>query len=327
MGVAQKALYNSLRLSWLYDPGMSLEPWKVEDYRAIGTDELFERLRFHDIFLDKTTLKSSADGVDSPEELVDELASAEDLDPEEYDQIYLLIFELWRRLMPEKPTISILCDELDHQIYHYAQGHKDHFEALSDALANLYNVLEENVDHGVEPQEVFSAIGEYCAQDVEHFLYDYIADQIDAKESDFAIELLEQFYPFTLDKTWFDLLRARLAALTDPRGAQEMVRKLVAAQRDTPSLELNFDILSFLVEIASSDLFTQVFADTVGLLETEEDFIELVTLAADFFRALGHDAHEQKLVGLIEKRKEISPENLIAENDPDLVTLRQLLKV
>jgi len=327
MGLAQKALYNSIRLTWLYDGDVSIEPWKVEDYRTLGLDELFERLRFHDIFLDLATLKSHADRVDSPEELTEELCKGEEVDPEEYDVIYLLIFELWRRSVPEKPTITILCDELDHQIYHYAQGHKDHFEALSDALDSLYHVLEENVDHGGEPVEVFSAVREYCAQDVEHFLYDYIADQIDARESDLALELLEQFYPFMLDKTWFDLLRARLAAVTDPRGATEMIRKQVAAQRANPSLELNFDILSFLVEIASSDLFTEVFADTVQLLESEEDFMELVTLAADFFHALNHDAHEQKLMAMIEKRKGIALEALIDEKDPDLMALRQLLKV
>src|SRR5207253_733099 len=118
MDIAQKALYNSLRMSFLQDTEIFVEPWKIEDYRMLSFEELFLRLHKREIFVDKSTFISYANEFDTPEELAEWLAESE-VATEDFDQIYLLIFELWRRLIPEKPSVSILCDELDYQIYNF----------------------------------------------------------------------------------------------------------------------------------------------------------------------------------------------------------------
>jgi hypothetical protein len=119
MGIGQKALYNSLRMAWLQDDQLPVKPWQVEDYRALQLEELFARLGQFELFFDRPTFKEYANQFDSPEELSAALIDSERVSPEECDQIYLLVFELWRRFAQEKPSISILCDGLDYQIFDY----------------------------------------------------------------------------------------------------------------------------------------------------------------------------------------------------------------
>lgn len=323
MDIAQKALYNSLRISWLQDKQISVEPWKVEDLRLLTQEALFARLQKREIFLDRVTFKSHADQFDSPEEFTEWLISDETLSPEDYDQTYLLLFELWRRLSPEKPSISILCDELDLQIFNYDQGHRENLEALQDAINNLYSILEENVDRGIGPEEVFSAISEFCANDLEQFLYDYISDQIDAQAYDYANELIDQFSSFVIDKRWFDLLRARILNVTDIHQADEMIRHVFELNQEEPSLELNFDILSLLVQGGNFDFFVKVVTHTISLIENEEDFIELLHIAADFFRCLDQEEIESKIEALIHKRE--GKEGRISQQDPDIQCFKQFL--
>ncbi len=328
MDIAQKALYNSLRISWLQDDQISVEPWKVEDYRLLDVEALFSRLLQRELFLDRTSFKTYADQFDSPEELTQWLIDSEDLSPEDYDQVYLVIFELWRRLCAEKPSISILCDELDLQIYHYDQGAVEYLEALQDAINNFHSVLEENVDQGMQREEVFSAISEFCAHDLEHFFYDYIADQVDAQDTDYATELLDAFYPFVIDKKWFDLLKARLVNIRDFHEANTMIKQVFEAnvEEATASLALNLDILSLMVQGGNYDLFLQIVEHTLTLIECEEEFIELLTVTADFFRCLDQEGTQEKIEQLISKRAHKEKADPIKQSDSDVAFFKALLK-
>ena len=332
MDIAQKALYNSLRISWLQDSQISVEPWKVEDYRSLQQDELFSRLQLRDIFLDRHAYKSYAEQFDSPEEMTEWLIGGEEHSPEDYDQVYLVIFELWRRLNPEKPSISILCDELDLQMFKYDQDQeerkKEDLRALQDALSNLHTLLEENVDQGMAPIEVFSAISEFCANDIEHFLYDYIADQIDAQDYDYATELLDEFYPFVIDKRWFDLLKARLVNIQDLHLANKLIHQVFEANKEDsdPSLALNLDMLSLMVQGGNYDLFLQIVNHTLTLVEYEEDFIELLTVCSDFFRCLDQDETQEKIDALIAKRAHLEKSEPLSKEDPDVRAFKALLK-
>src|SRR5581483_1928170 len=100
MESTQKAIYNSLRMSWLQDKTIMIEPWKVEDLRPLSLDVLFSRLQKKEIFLDRASFVSYADQFDSPEELSEWLRESVNLEEEEADEIFLLVFELWRRLVP-----------------------------------------------------------------------------------------------------------------------------------------------------------------------------------------------------------------------------------
>lgn len=325
MYAERRALYNSLRQNWQSEPNLAVEPWQVEDYRNMPLNALFERLKLQDIHLDKSSYLKAAEELDSPEQLTDLLLEGNDADGMTHDQVYLLIFELWRRLVPEKPSLTIFCDELDHQISLYDSGRIDNAEALQDVIANLQVVIDENTDEGADPAEVFDMISHNCANDLESFLYDYIAEQMDAGDDAYATELLDDFAPYVKDTRWFDFLRARLLAPSDPQALARLLRKICAAPREKGDLEFNLEVLSFLVTAGEKEDFTKVVRKTVQLLSTEEDFQDLLTICADFYHRLDHDEIEKGIFDLIKKRTDRPLEASFLPTDPDIAVLYKIL--
>ncbi len=53
-----------------------------------------------------------------------------------------------RRLIPEKQSLTIFCDELDHQIDLYDSNMLENMDALEDCLDNLQGLLNKNTDEG-----------------------------------------------------------------------------------------------------------------------------------------------------------------------------------
>lgn len=114
-----KALYNLLRLNAAEDPLIQAESWALEDLRALPLEELFARLNRRGVQLDRSRFLEFANKCDTPEDLTDLLLPDEE--DKARDPFYLIVFELWRRLLPERPSLSIFCDELDYQIALYDQ--------------------------------------------------------------------------------------------------------------------------------------------------------------------------------------------------------------
>ena len=179
MEIERKALYNLLRMNWMSDSNVKAEPWQVQDYRVLSLSSIFQQLSKFGLQSDRNIFLKIADPFDAPEELSDMLLKDVDISPEGQDKIYLLVFELWRRLFPEKISLSILCDELDYQIFLYDQCDPTSFESIQDIIANLQKLMDDSIDVGEKPALVFSSICAGCANDLESFLYDYIAEQID----------------------------------------------------------------------------------------------------------------------------------------------------
>ena len=125
MQMQRHALYNLLRMNWKEHKDLDVEPWQVEDYRKLSLEALFKRLSDLSISLDRVSFLAFADDLDTPEDFADSLNDESDNDPMVQDQIYLLIFELWRRLIPEKQSLSIFCDELDRRIEMYDSDTED----------------------------------------------------------------------------------------------------------------------------------------------------------------------------------------------------------
>jgi hypothetical protein len=317
----RRALYNSLRMSWLLDQEMAVEPWQVEDYRTMSNEAIFERLSLQDINLDRHSFQQITDEYESPEELSDHLLEHLDADPRSRDQVYLLIFELWRRFLPEKPSLTIFCDELDHQIQLYDTGNAQNAEAIQDTIANLKVVLDENVDQGGDPVEVFQMIAASCANDVESFLYDFMAEQIDVKNFSYAAELLDAFEDYVTDIKWFEFLRVRQLAATDPESAIALLNKVVKESREEPDLEFNLEILAFLVQGGDETIFRSLLKQTIPLLQSEEDFQDLLMICADFYHLLDHDHIEQKIQTILKKRSRMPLRQTIDRKDPDLIEL------
>jgi len=302
MEINRRALYNSLRMNWILEPTIEVEAWQVEDYRAMPLDALFERLEDRNIRLDKNSFVAFADTLDTPEELADALFSEIPDDMELYDRVYLVVFELWRRLLPEKPCLSIFCDELDHQMYLYDRNQTASMESIEDALANLQVILDENTDDGADPFEAFECINSGCANDLESFLYDFISEQIDNNNESYAVELIEAFGIYVQDIKWFEFLRARVISSTDPDEANQIVKLLVNNKSIGPDLEFYLEILTFLVAYGDKETFDSLVKKSVPLLQIEEDFQALILICADFYHRLDRENVEKALQALLKDR-------------------------
>jgi SHS2 domain-containing protein len=314
----RRALYNALRINWLADPSLEVEPWQVENYREMSLPLLFSRLRQHGLNLDKDSFIRISENFDAPEEMHEHLVEEEGLSAVEEDQIYLLLFELWRRLQKDKPCLSVFCDELDHQIYLYDQGHLYSIENIQDIIANLQVILEENSDEGVDAEEVFRLINQNCANDIEAFLFDFIVEQIEGNNFSYAQDLIESFYDYVGDKKWFKLLNARILSHTDSESAKVAVQNTVDIAMDSNDLEYNLEVLAELAHESERDIFVDLVNKSLPLLKTEEDFQDLITITADYFNLLDQDDLYQLMQNLLKKRSNISLSRPFHNKDVDL---------
>ncbi|MBS0624575.1 MAG: hypothetical protein JSS32_00820 [Verrucomicrobia bacterium] len=322
MNLQTKALYNLIRLNAQEDTSVDVEPWAVEDLREIPIESLFQKLTRFGILLEKHTFASFAEACDTPEDLT-EIFLEEALNPKESDQVYLIIFELWRRLLPEKQSLSIFCDELDNRIFLYDKGQLESDEPIQDALANLKEILDENVDNGAEPAEIFQAICNFCAHDVEGFLYDYITDLLDTGNTIYASELIEGYCPFTTEPIWFEFLKARMISFTDPAKANaEMAR--ILDQNPINDTAFLFEMLSFLAVSGEHPLFIAVIQKILSQIQSEDEFQELMEITADYYRRLDKDEIEAAIERLMKKRDKKT--TALDPKDPDLRIFAEALK-
>jgi len=321
MNLQTKALYNLLRLNRQTDPHIPCEEWQVEDLRLISMDRLFERLSQKGIILDKDRFHGFAQECDTPEELAEMLLTEHD-DPKKHDPEYLIIFELWRRLYPEKQSLSIFCDELDHRISLYDADVLESDEPIQDALSNLTEILDENADAGVEPFEIFETITSYCAHDLMGFIIDFISDLLDSGNQLYASELIEDFAHYCPETIWFDFLRARLIALTDPVKANHMIALILEHDAELTT-DLLLEILRFQTGYGERPVFAGAVKKMIARLSTEEEFRDLLELTADYFHRRDREDLEKTIQQMLVKREKFS--GSIAPHDPDIKSFEKLI--
>ena len=206
MQLERRALYNLLRMNWQLDPTLEVEDWQIQDYRDLPTDHLFDRLRNFMIDIDRAHFIAIADNCDAVEDLIDYLIGDLNFTTKQEDQIYLLVFELWRRLVPEKPSSLIFCDEIDYQINLF-----DHGKVKTSKRCKMRSPIYRAFSMRMWTRELLltmslNRLSACCAHDIETFLYDFIAEQIDSSSFSYAEELLEGFSPYISDVKWFDFL-------------------------------------------------------------------------------------------------------------------------
>ena len=323
--IERRALYNLLRMKWLMDSSVNAEEWEVIDYRSLIQKDLFDMLEQEGIELDKPSFITFAENFDTPEDLTEQLIGESDLNDKEKDHIYLLLFELWRRLVPEKPCLSVFCDELDHQIYLYDSDEIDDVEAIEDIIANLKVVLDENVDEGIEPQEAFEMVSSACANDIECFLYDFTLEQVDNQNDSYTGELLDAFSSYVDDPKWFAFLRVKLIALSDSSSANQYIRHLLKKTRDGNDLAFNLEVLSFLIQSGDRDVFADLIKRSIPLLEVEEDFQELLIICAGYYRCLDRDNQEKAFQDILDRRASNVLDDVINPKDSHIVELLSII--
>jgi hypothetical protein len=213
---------------------------------------------------------------------------------------------------------------MDNLIYQFSRDEGVNLESIEDMLAHLQLLLDENCDDGVDAAEAFVTIQAYCANDLEGFLYDYIADQIDGGNIVYASELIEGFGKYIPGSKWFTLLEARLVAGTDENEASAAIKKLMKQFKDY-DLAFCFEVLSFLVSYGDEESFKSVVKKTVPLLEVEGDFATLLSECADFCHRLDRENAEASITGIAAKRKGKPFDQRLDPNDPDFQALIKLL--
>lgn len=321
--IERRALYNLLRMNWLNEPTLAVEAWQVEDYRTLPLTALFERLAQLKMHLDRVSFITYADECDSPEDLTDHLTADRQFPATQEDQIYLILFELWRRLMPEKPSLSIICNELDHQIFLYDNQQLDNPLALQDALAHFVHILDENADQGIPPQDVLKLISAYCANDIEAFLYDFISEQIDEQGDAYAQDLLDDVEAYVGNNKWFKLLRVRLSDHIHSKIAHKLIEEIQEEHLSDQELDYNFELLSVLAEKGNYPIFRLTVNQTFPLLKSEEDFQDLLSIAIDYFHLLDEDEQERNIQTILERRAAIPKDQALKADDADLTALTE----
>lgn len=323
MELQGRAYYNSVRMDWVDNPAMDLDPWQVEDYRSLAVDTLFEKLEDLGLSVDRSAFVAMAADVDTPEELTKMLLA--DAAEEDEEQLYLIVFELWRRLLPEKPSLSVFCDEMDALIYHFNRDEDVNAESLEDMLAHLQLLLDENCDGDIEPAEAFATVQSYCANDIEGFLYDYIADQIDGGNTVYASELLEGFDRYLSGSKWFAILEARLVAGSGEEDASGAIKKLLKMFNKDYDLAFCLEVLSLLVSYGDEESFKFVVKKTLPLIVVEEDFQFLLSECEDFYHRLDRENVEAAVAAIASKRKGKPLAKNIDPNDTDFFALKKLI--
>lgn len=319
MHLQTKALYNLLKFNFYDDPQMTCEKWQVEDLRKVEIEDLFSKLKDLGIVLDKNYFLAFSHNCDSPEEMSDLIIDEEMED--KYDQIYLVIFELWRKLIPERPSFSIFFDELDHRIFLFDKGLLKTDEQIQDSLAILAKLLHDNIEREKDEIEFFASLSTYTAHDLQSFLYDYISNQIEENNT-YASELLEQFYPMMENsKKWFDFLRLRINMRIDQDLAHQILKDLIQSLNESSDTLLMLEILKFLVPIGDPSQFLKLAKIIHRHVKFEKEFDLLLQISSDFFRRLDQEDRGNQLQDILEKRIGKDPSKKINSRDTDFKKL------
>lgn len=312
-----RAFFNLLRLTHAKEALLDLPSWQVEDFRRWASEELMRELEEEGVSLGKERFLAFAHSVESPEELTELLF------PEHSDEVfgkgYLLLFELWRRFLPEKATLSIFCDELDHRIASYDQEAEGALELLQDAVDELGDVLDANVEEGVDPRGLLSEFSTHCAHDLESFLFDFICEEIEERDTSRAQEWIESFSPYLSDPRWFELLQIRLWSHFDPKKLPEALEEFTQQLCGAPNLDLILEVLQDLALQDHPHSAVGLLRASLPLLKTEGDLQDLLMScreSAPLRRVFG---------GLTRGQEGRPPEEPLAPNDLRLQELRQLL--
>lgn len=320
-----RALYNLLQMNLKSDPHLDVESWQVEDYRSLSHEELFKRLESHGLFLDTNHMTHYIEECDSPEELTDLLMTEENFVG--HEQVFLSLFELWRRLAPFKQTLSIFADELDHLIEEYEAGKMELEEQLQSSLLSFQRILDDHVDEGGGEQEGFELFAPFSCHDLELFIYEYIAHQIDIENDLYASELLEGFYPYLKNRRWFDFLRLRLVISVEAHEAVVMMERLLESLKEKPDLQLLFEMLHFFVYLDKSTPFQSAFTMAIHQIQTEDDLREALSILSDYMNTIDRPEEEAQITQVIQERKARKSDDPIDPEDQVLTLLKSMVVI
>jgi len=312
MPLSGRARYNLLRQKILKDPMLKVEPWQILNYRDLSTNELFSRLAALGAEISIENFETIAMERESPEELSEVLSAHKSL---ERDKIYLIVFELWRRLLVDRATISIFSDELDYQIEIYENDSQKNEELFQTLFFELADILDCNVDRGQKPKTVFNNFKSYLGKDLAGFIYHFIDDQIDRGNKTFASEILSNFSEYLSDNLWFDFLRIKLLRGVPTDYATGMMARFLEKLKEKPNFDIYFELLRYLFQTGDTDLFISTYRELLKKIKTEEHFMEMLDIIFEFYNLNDLEKEENLIKELINERKDIPSRKKVSSED------------
>lgn len=320
-----RSLYNMMRINAQENEASEYKNWEIRDYRSMTVETIFEELETLGVYLEEESFKVSSDECDTPEELA-ECFFEEDLSREQKIRIYLLIFELWRRLNIERQTLSIFCDELDHVIEAYEENQAGSEERLVSMLSDLENILDQSVDHHKDPPEkIFEAVKQFCCHDLEVFIYDFISIMIDQANETYASELVDAFLEYFREKNWLKFLRIRLISSANLQESKLLLDRLLEDLEEKPDFDLYLEILRYLIYLGDTQQFRAVFEVAMTLLKTEDDLTQLLTIALEYFSCIEKPEQEQYLRAALAGREALDLNTPLDRESPAYYLLKDFL--
>lgn len=302
-----RALYNLLKISTKEDSSIRAEPWQIQDYRSLSEQELFQKLFHLHLHLTKENFILYADSCHSPEELV-ECLWVQETDLVGQEKAYLILFELWRRYLPNRQSLSIFCDELDNLISEFDEGIPMEDEKWQVVLSELEDILDQNTDLNANPKEVFASILQYTAHDVESFLFDYIFELLEEENEILATSLIEAFDDYVSEKKWFSLLRARLLSSSQIDAWTGLIHRLIEEEAENPNLSFLMEIFLFLKEQDDAPLFFECMQQILSLVKNDTERKEILQCAAEFSQNLPNASLEKSILNILQKKQFSSKE-------------------
>jgi hypothetical protein len=281
-------------------------------FASFSDQELFSRLINCGFSFDQESFGYLAKEAESPEELFDMLT----VDKEKSEEIYLSLFELWKRLIPDKKSISIFCDELDHLIHDYDVDSYDSEEKLQEKIFLLQDILDGGVDAKQNPHEIFALVSDYLAHDLESFIYDYIYEQIEADRDTLASELLDGFYPYVQEVLWFDYLRLRLFFKNPSEEISTFFGHFVESLIAHPDVDLFLEVLNLLLQKDCEQLFLSFFRFVVSRIETYTQVVEMLELASRFYKLVGKEKESKNFHKAVHAFEKIDVTDPIERSNP-----------
>lgn len=310
-----RAYYNLLWLENLRGKRLSNPHWEVMDYRALSLQELFDELKKNDIYLDEESFCDLCQDLDAPEDIPGALS----LEEEQARKGYLCGFELWRRLLPERESISLFCDELDRTIASYEKD-KDNSK-LFELLENMVEILDRNSSQVENPQIIFKRLCLYVAHDLENVIYTFVNSRLSENQDDPALDLCDHFLPYVKEKR--ALLFLKLKSMSDvfSQERDKLMEYLISSLQDQPNFSLSLALLFYFIEQNQQEFFKEHFSLLVAHIEDEPSLVSLLDVLIAYHQHFGYKKRQEEAKGFLDKKVKRSKGQITKTEKSELLSL------
>lgn len=108
---------------------------------------------------------------------------------------------------------------------------------------------------------------------------------------------------------------------SDGDAANEVLLQIFEDTVEETDLELDLEMMSFLVQGGDRELFYGLLQRVVRLAEVEGDFQDVLCICADFFSCLDQEAQEVAIQEIITRREHLADDEKLDKRDPDIQAL------